>query len=129
MKKTLLLFIGLMMAQWAASQTVVVLDLPDPCSGTGVEEWNDAASALSFDIYPNPTDDGVTLTVASPAGSLGKLAVEVADLRGRAVLKKEFYSAHERLQTLLELETLEAGMYVVTLRSAEGVATKKIVKQ
>ena len=129
MKKLLLLLLGLVLAQCVMAQTVVVLDLPSPCSGTGVEEWESSTSALTFDVYPNPADDGVTIAVASVSGSLGKMMVEIADAQGRVVLKREFYSEHERLQALMGLETLGSGMYVVTLRSADGVASKKIMKK
>ena len=57
MKKILLLSIGLILAQLAMAQTIVVLDLPNPCSGTGVEET--VTKDFEFGVFPNPADDAV----------------------------------------------------------------------
>ena len=129
MKKLFLLFVGILLAQWAISQTIVVLDLPNPCSGTEVEEWTSEEPMLVFDVYPNPTDDCVTVSVSTRNNELGKMTVEVSDLSGRLLLRKEYYSAHDKVQTLLETNVLEAGAYIITLRNTAGVISKKIIKK
>ena len=129
MKNLLLLFAGILFAQFAMAQTIVVLDLPNPCSGTGVEEWFNEEPVLVFEVFPNPTDDYLTVSVTTQNSVLGKMTVEVFDLSGRLVLSKEYYSAHDKIQTLLETNVLEAGAYIITLRSAAGVISKKIIKK
>ena len=129
MKKILLLAIGLILAQLAMAQTVVVLDLPNPCSGTGVEEWKQQQSSLLFEVYPNPADDCVTLSVSTSSAVLGKMQVEVADLTGRLLLRQEYYSSHDKIQTLLELSALDSGAYLVTVRNENGRSTKRIIKK
>jgi hypothetical protein len=129
MKKLFLLFVGIVLAQFAMAQTVMVLNLPDPCSGTGVEEWSSDEPMLVFDVFPNPTDDCVTISVSTRNNQIGKMTVEVSDLSGRLVLRKEYYSAHDKIQTLLETNVLEAGVYIITLRNTAGVISKKIIKK
>lgn len=129
MKKLLLLVLGVMLAQIAMSQRVVVLDLPNPCAEIGVEEWSSEGPTLVFDVYPNPTDDNVTLSVSTTKDALGKMSVQVFDLSGRVLLKKEYYSAHDKMQSLFEMEALESGVYIINLRNAEGAASKRVIKK
>ncbi len=80
MKKSLLLLIGLFFAHLMMAQTIVVFDLPNPCSGTELEEWSSETPVLVFEVFPNPADDCVTVSVATRNNELGKMTVEVADL-------------------------------------------------
>lgn len=129
MRKFFLLAVGMLLAQFAMAQTIVVLDLPNPCSGTGVEEWKIEEPSLVFEVYPNPADDRVTLSVSTSNAILGKMQVEVVDLTGRLLLKREYYSTHDRIQTLLELHVLDAGAYLITVRNEHGTSSKRIIKK
>ena len=51
MKKLLLLFVGIVLAQFAMAQTVVVLELPAPCSNIGVDEHLAPTSRISFEMF------------------------------------------------------------------------------
>lgn len=126
MKKTLLLFIGLMMAQWAASQTVVVLDLPNPCENNGVEDA--VLSTFDFKVFPNPADASVTLSFSDIA-PIGKVEVEVSDMRGVSVMRKQYYSSFSELRTVLRLEDLAPGVYSIAVRGKEVNMVKKLIKQ
>lgn len=129
MKKLFLLLAGVIFVQVMMAQTIVVLDLPNPCSGAEVEEWTSGEPMLVFEVFPNPADDCVTVSVATRNNELGKMTVEVADLTGRVLLKKEYYSAHDKIQTLFETGTLESGAYLITLRNSAGTVSKKIIKK
>lgn len=129
MKKLLLLFVGVVLAQFAAAQAVVVLDLPAPCSNIGVEEHMAPAARISFEVFPNPVEDFALFTVESQDNALGKISVELSDLSGRVVRKMEFYSAHNSLQSRFETHTLETGVYIITLRCEAGVLNKKMIKR
>lgn len=129
MKKLFLLILGLMLAQLATAQTVVVLDLPSPCSNIGVNEHVVSVPKVSFEIVPNPVEDYAIFTVETQEDALGKITIELSDMRGRAVRKMEFYSVHNTLQSRFETHSLEAGVYIVTLRCEAGVLNKKMVKR
>lgn len=129
MKKLLLLFVGVLLAQFAMAQTVVVLDLPAPCSNIGVEEHLAPAVRISFEVFPNPVGDFALFSVESQDNALGKISVELSDLSGRVVRKMEFYSAHNSLQSRFETHALETGVYIITLRCEAGVLNKKMIKR
>lgn len=129
MKKLLLLFVGIVLAQFAMAQTVVVLDLPAPCSNIGVDEHLAPASRISFEVFPNPVEDYALFTVDDQDNVLGKIIVELSDMKGRVLRKMEFYSAHNTLQSRFETRTLETGIYIITLRCEAGVLNKKMIKR
>lgn len=129
MKKLFLLFVGVLLSHWAVAQTVVVLDLPSPCSNIGVEEHDVSTSVISFEIFPNPVGDYAIFTVEVQDEVLGKISVELSDLRGRAIRKMEFYSTHNSLRSRFETNALEVGVYIVTLRCDAGVVNRKMIKQ
>ena len=124
MKKLFLLFVGIVFAQFAMAQTIVVLDLPNPCSGTGVEE--SVTADFDFGVYPNPADDAVTLSFSS-ANPIGKVEVQVTDMRGVAVTRKQYYSAFTELRTELTLGKLAPGVYMISVRSKEAYSVKKLI--
>lgn len=113
----------------AKAQTVVVLDLPSPCSNIGVNEHVVSVPKISFEIVPNPVEDYALFTVETQDDALGKITIELSDMRGRGVCKMDFYSAHNTLQSRFETHTLEAGVYIVTLRCEAGVLNKKMIKR
>lgn len=129
MKKLLLLFVGIILAQFAMSQTVVVLELPEPCSNIGVDENLAPTSRILFEVFPNPVEDYALFTVDSQDNALGKITLELSDMSGRVVRKMEFYSAHNSLQSRFETHTLETGVYIITLRCEAGVLNKKMIKR
>lgn len=118
-----------MLVHIASAQTVVVLDLPSPCSNIGVAEHVVTAPKISFEIVPNPVEEYAIFSAETRDDALGRITLELSDLRGRAVRKMEFYSAHNSLQSRFETHSLEAGVYLVTLRCESGVLTKKIIKR
>ena len=123
MKKALL-FITLFIAQWAMGQTIVVLDIPNPCSQNSTEEFN--SSNIDFNVFPNPADKSVTLSF-SGTEPVGKLEVQVTDMRGIALIKKQYYSSFTELRTEMALDDLAPGVYVVSVRSKNCYVRKKLV--
>lgn len=124
MKKLFLLFVGIVFAQFAMAQTIVVLDLPNPCSGIGVEE--SVTADFDFGVYPNPADDAVMLSFTS-ANPIGKVEVQVTDVRGVAVIRKQYYSAFTELRTEMTLGKLAPGVYMISVRSKEAYLVKKLI--
>ena len=124
MKKLLLLFVGIVLAQLAVSQTVVVLDLPDPCSGMGVEET--VSKDFDFGVYPNPADDAVTLSFSNTE-AIGKVEVQVTDMKGVAVIRKQYYSSYNELRTEMELDQLAPGVYTISVKGKGVYSIKKLI--
>lgn len=124
MKKLFLIFVGIVLAQFAMGQTIVVLNLPDPCSETGVEEY--VTADFEFGVYPNPADDAVTLYFSS-ANPIGKVDVQVTDMRGVTVIRKQYYSSFTELRTEMTLGKLATGVYMISVRSKETYSVKKLI--
>lgn len=83
---------------------------------------NDLAQNTS--IYPNPNDGTFNLKILSTSGI--KIAVDVYDIRGRKVYNEDFENQGE-VNTILSLNNLNAGMYLLKVRDDKREVTKKII--
>ena len=123
MKKVLLL-IALFTTQWAVGQTIVVLELPNPCAQNSTEEV--LSQGFDFDVFPNPADKSVTLSF-SDIQPVGKLEVQVTDMKGVAVLRNQYYSDFNELRTEMALDKLAPGVYTISVRGKETYSVKKLI--
>jgi len=82
----------------------------------------DGLTAAEFVMYPNPATDVVNIA----GNNLAINTVTVADLNGRIV---KTLSANGTGNAKVDLSGLSAGIYVMTVESDAGTATKKIIKQ
>jgi hypothetical protein len=88
---------------------------------TTSDAYEPAASALSFNVVPNPASD--ICTIQLPQGALPK-SIQVADMQGRVIVDL----AAELLQTI-PVHALAAGTYLVTVRLRDGrVGRQRLVK-
>lgn len=124
MKKLFLLFVGVLLAHWAMAQTVVVLNLPEPCAQNGVEDV--IQTTFDFNVYPNPADKAVTLSF-SDSDPIGKVEVLVSDMRGATVIRKQYFSSFSELRTEMQLDELAPGVYTISVRGKETHSVKKLV--
>ena len=124
MKKLLLLFLGVVSAQLAMSQTIVVLNLPDPCLGFGVEE--PVSTDSNFEVFPNPADDAVTLSFSS-VDPIDEIEVQVADLTGTVVIREQFKSTGVELRAEMTLGNLAPGIYTISVRGKDVYSVKKLI--
>ena len=124
--KNIFAIIGILFAlvQFAMAQTIVVLNVPDPCSETGVEE--SFTSDFDFGVFPNPADDAVTLSFSN-ADPIGKVEVQVTDMHGAVVIRKQYYSAFTELRTEMALGKLSPGVYTISARGKEIYSVKKLI--
>lgn len=116
--------IGLILAQFAVAQTIVVLNVPDPCSEIGVEEF--VTTDFDFGVFPNPADHAVTLSFSNTE-PIGKIEVQVADMRGVVVARKQYYSEFTELRTEMALGKLAPGVYTISARGKETFSVKKLI--
>jgi hypothetical protein len=75
-----------------------------------------------FSVYPNPATDFITVKGASAASIK---AIQVVDINGRTVKSLKFDGITE---TQVNISDLNAGVYVVTVSSEQGVSSTKIIK-
>lgn len=79
-----------------------------------------ASNTLSnVSVYPNPTKG--TLNVLIPNNE--KSSIVLFDLQGRQILKKET----NQINTSFSIDSLQDGIYMVTIENNSGTVTKKIV--
>jgi hypothetical protein len=81
----------------------------------------DSVDASNFVIYPNPTND--IITISSSTYSFNE--VVIVDLNGRVIKSATFENVS--LATL-DVASLTAGVYFLNISSDEGVVNKKIIK-
>jgi subtilisin family serine protease len=111
-----------------------LFDNPTNQMGYGIPNFEDAYNALqilgvedemleqNFAVYPNPVSD--ILMISFPFSS------EVADLQVYSVLGNLVYATSiSANENSLDLASLSAGMYIVTIASSEKVNSFKIAKQ
>lgn len=83
-----------------------------------------------INIYPNPVGDFAMLDI-SGVDPNQKLSILIFDLGGKVVLRKDIMSSGSSShKERIDFTNQPAGMYIITLHSAEGVilTSKKIIK-
>lgn len=85
------------------------------CSTLSTNNFN----TESFKAYPSPTDSVLNLLV--PKTTIVS-QISILDLHGCVVLQ-------ERFKTLLNIESLDSGVYFIKLNSINGDLIKRIIKQ
>jgi hypothetical protein len=80
------------------------------------------AAGISFDVFPNPFANSFTVSLDAVTPGI---ELSVCNLLGETV----FSQPVERSETTVDTEKLPAGIYFITLKTAEGSVTKKMVKE
>lgn len=102
------------------------LSLPeDPASvffqnGMTITKAVDLIEDNQLEIYPNPATDNLQISLSE---ELHPQEVEVFDLLGKRVLYSEMYNS----QLELNVSRLQYGIYVLKVKTEEGIGTKKIM--
>lgn len=82
----------------------------------------EATNELSFEVYPNPANDFITIVLN---GVEANVIIELIDIQGRTV---QSFNATATKQTI-NVADFSKGVYFVSARSAEGLITKKVIIQ
>jgi subtilisin-like proprotein convertase family protein len=77
-----------------------------------------------FSIFPNPNNGEFTIRMNSDSGETIKVAVY--DIRGRSIMEQSFSPATSFEQPI-QLDNVEAGMYLVNVTDGQKQITKKII--
>ncbi|MEX2596411.1 MAG: T9SS type A sorting domain-containing protein [Salibacteraceae bacterium] len=89
---------------------VITVDTSETCVTVGVEK----IKPLKSTVYPNPSDDMVTIKTSFSKNEV--YSISVYDLQGREVFKRITGRATETIQ----LGNLEAGNYFIQVKSVDG---------
>ena len=87
-----------------------------------ITDVNEMIGKNDITISPNPTNSAITLTIPKPI----KTIISITNLTGKQVAT--YYLQNTAIKTI-DLSNLAEGVYFVSIKSDEGVVTKKIVKQ
>jgi subtilisin-like proprotein convertase family protein len=71
-------------------------------------------------VYPNPTTGMVNIYIPN---NIEPSTISLYDVQGREIMKKET----SEINTSLQIDTLQDGIYLVTIENTTGSVTKKIV--
>ena len=99
----------------------------DECPYTGIVSLDNTLDDPSIQIFPNPVESNTTIeyTLKHPTMVL----VKIFDLNGREIVNLYTGFQNQGEQNLrFNTERLNPGIYFCTLKTNEGIQTKKIIK-
>jgi hypothetical protein len=96
---------------------------PQPTTDTRLSE--NAVSATSSVLFPNPTSHDAFLVIDLPHAN--DVNVTITNIVGQRVMVQSLKGNEGFNQFSVKTEGLSAGVYMVNVRVADGVATKKLV--
>jgi hypothetical protein len=88
----------------------------------------DAATNAALMAYPNPSAVGSGLTLAVPASS-GPFTVSATDVVGRQLFRRSFNGSGGQVQLGTEVFGNFRGVVLLTVQTAQGTATRRIVRE
>ena len=109
----------------------VTIAAPPAASGSANRDLSVASDDHDMlQIWPNPVRDGqVNLLLSNLVDAEQRINVDVIDLFGKRVHSQQFNNSGDVFNTVLELDGLASGVYVVTLTVNDRVMTERITVQ
>ena len=123
MRKLFFTFLIMGLTNMLVAQTVVTLNLPNPCNTVGVETIAPNESFM-FTVYPNPANDYVLIDIESKEPIL-KAGLQVFDITGKQVWNETFFSENTKCIKQLNTSHFKAGVYTILIQTN----SKKVGKQ
>jgi PKD repeat protein len=113
---------------WGLNITVRQTDSITGCYSTsvafvGVDELS--TNGISYSVFPNPGNGMISLVFQT--GLTGDVAVEITDMIGRSVYEKRYDSFKGRQESSIDLSSFGRGIYLLSLKNAKGIASRKVV--
>lgn len=105
----------------------IYFDFNEPIvTNTAITTVQNAAGVTGFGksemkLYPNPAGNSVTVQLQN----IPQAEIIIADVLGKTVLKTKMQAQSK----VLDVASLKAGMYFVTIKSSAGTTTQKLVKE
>ncbi len=79
-------------------------------------------------IYPNPADDYANIQFTLSSNS--HVEINIINLNGQKLITKNFNNLNEGIQTIqITTNNLKSGIYIVSIKSKEGLYLIKLIKQ
>ena len=97
-----------------------------PPKDVSVREIKKNENALNFNIYPNPSTNIFTLSIAKTQTNR-EIKINVIDVLGKTVYTETIKNFNGSMQKEINLEGISKGTYIIKLISNDFTATKKIV--
>jgi len=107
---------------------------PDSLYGYGIpdmvvtlanlREYTDAPVGKTF-VGPNPTTGTIEINFRQPPGLI---TIEIISMTGKLIWRKDFPDLAEKTLFLTELQGKEQGVYLIRIKSTNGVYVHKIIK-
>ena len=91
--------------------------------GAGVSE---IGSNISLQVYPNPTNGKFIVTIESLKGQVTDGVIEICNVYGEEVYRS---SAIGRQSSVIDISDKADGIYFMKIKSEQGSAVRKIIKQ
>ncbi|MBI3501074.1 MAG: T9SS type A sorting domain-containing protein [Bacteroidetes bacterium] len=82
------------------------------------------SSSTDFIIYPNPVNDNITIENLSPNNNVGEM-FSIYTVQGQLLLQQRL----QQQQTEINVADYAPGIYVVKLKTENGIEIKKFVKE
>ena len=101
-----------------ANNTLGTVNTVDILMGEGVVGLNDVMTSVEANLYPNPANSHINVSSLSIIDR-----VQITNVLGQVVMTKEIGANGANIN----IESLEAGNYFVTIYTNQGVATKKLL--
>ena len=89
-----------------------------------INETNQEYNSEAFKLYPNPSEDGMfNITV----DDYSEVAITIADLTGRIILKKPYQSVDSEVS--IDLSNQPSGIYIINVTvNGTVIASKKAIR-
>ncbi len=98
------------------------------CGSSPLGSGKDVNFTGKFEVYPNPATGGQTSIMVTELQPNERLTVVVTDATGRKVMTRETQAAPSgSLNLKLAIPAINAGLYNVTLMSAERSISRKLI--
>ncbi len=89
--------------------------------GGSVSSVNDLASAIEWNVYPNPAEDGALLKWAMPVKGELTVVNSLGQMVNQTIISQETKAFY------LDMKSLESGVYWLNFVSAKGEQMRKLV--
>jgi hypothetical protein len=100
------------------SDTAIKTVTVDPA--VGLNEFSDFER---FSLYPNPTAGIINIELKTDEK---QISVEVIDVLGKVVKSNQYASTNTDFHTSMDLTSLKAGMYFITIKTGSKSAQSRI---
>lgn len=94
---------------------------------TNIRSAGNITDKLSAEIYPNPANDFINLSIKNQSAS--DIKISLSDVTGKELLKQEIRAKNKNIEHRIPVKDLALGTYFVKIQTEEGFVVKQIIKK